>query len=632
MAAELRLRLLGTSDLHANIHPYDYYRDRPDDTVGLAKTASLIAAARGEAPNSLLFDNGDVIQGTPLGDYAAREMAARRLATHPMIAAMNEMDYVAGALGNHEFNYGLELVEAVVASAKFPILSCNILRPDGAFYFKPWVVIERAFKDDGGVSHNLRIGVIGFTTPQIVQWDQSHLAGRATTIGIVEAAREYVPALRALGVDLVVALCHSGLSRKGLDMPGEENAAIALSKVPGVDAIITGHQHLLLPGADFQGLAGVDAHLGELNGVPTFMPGFWGSHLGLIDLTLSREGDAWRVTRSSVSLRPIYDREGEAIVARVDADPRVLAAAREAHEATLAYVRSPVGRIDSPINSYFALIADDPSVQIVNSAQLWYLRGLAATIPALQGAPILSASAPFKCGGRGGPDYYTDVPAGPVAIKNVADLYVYPNGLRVVKISGALVREWLERSASLFLRVDPASTSPQPLLDVAFAAYNFDVIDGVSYAIDVTRPPRYDSEGMLIAPDSHRIVDLKFQGQPIDPQASFLVATNSYRASGGGEFPGCDGSTIVFEAPDSNRDALIKYIVEMKSVEPKPDGHWRFAPWPDSAIVTFLSSPAAAAVTPPPGVAVEPLGPAPGGFTTYRVRPRQSNGQANAGA
>ncbi len=342
--------------------------------------------------------------------------------------------------------------------------------------------------------------MIGFTPPQIVQWDQSHLSGRATTVGIAEAARVHVPALRAEGVDLVVALCHSGVSRKAPPRPGEENAALALAAVGGVDAMFLGHQHLLLPGADFAGIDGVDVAKGALHGVPAVMPGFWGSHLGIIDLALERAGAGWRVAAAKVEARPIYNREGDAVTALVEADVAVLAAARAAHEATLAYVRSPVGDIASPIDSYFALVADDPSVQIVNAAQIWYVNRLAQTLPALAGLPILSAAAPFKSGGRGGPDYYTDVKAGPIAIKNVADLYLYPNALRAVKVDGATLREWLERSAGLFLRIDPNSRAEQPLLDANFASYNFDVIDGVNYEIDVTQPSRYDNDGRLVAP------------------------------------------------------------------------------------------------------------------------------------
>jgi 2',3'-cyclic-nucleotide 2'-phosphodiesterase/3'-nucleotidase len=617
--SRLRLRLMGTSDLHANIFAYDYYRDRPDDRVGLAKTAGLIAAARAEVKNAILLDNGDIIQGTPLGDYVALSKGLKTGDVHPMIAAMNVLGYSACALGNHEFNYGLDFLDIALAGANFPAVSCNIFRPDGSFYVRPWIVLEPMLRDEAGAEQKLRIGIIGFTPPQIMQWDQSHLAGRVATTGIAEAARLYVPRLRALGVDLVVALCHSGISRKVPPQPGEENAALSLALVPGIDAMFLGHQHLLLPGGDFAGIDGVDVARGALYGVPAFMPGFWGSHLGIIDLELERKDANWRVLASTVEARPIYARDERTVTSLVAAVPEVLAAAQRAHDDTLAYVRSPVGDIASPIQSFFALVADDPSVQIVNSAQAWYVKRLVATMPALTDFAILSAAAPFKSGGRGGPDYYTDVKAGAIAIKDVADIYLYPNTLRAVKIDGATLREWLERSAGIFRRIDPSSSAEQPLIDPAFASYNFDVIDGVTYAIDVTQASRYDADGALIAPQAHRIRDLSFEGKPIDERQTFLVATNNYRANGGGHFPGCDGSTVVLEAPDANREALMRYIVETKHVEPKADGNWRFAPWPQNVVATFETSPAAAAAAPPAGVKVTPFGDAPGGFAKYRI-------------
>jgi 2',3'-cyclic-nucleotide 2'-phosphodiesterase / 3'-nucleotidase len=617
-ASRLQLRLMGTSDLHANIFPYDYYRDRPDDRVGLARTAGLVAIARAEVENSILFDNGDIIQGTPLGDYVALSKGLEKGDIHPMIAAMNVLGYAACALGNHEFNYGLEFLDAALAGANFPALCCNVFKPDGSFYVRPWLLLERVFRDEAGVEQKLRIGIIGFTPPQIMQWDLGHLAGRVTTSGIAEAARVYMPELRARA-DIVVALCHSGISRRGASQPGEENAALALARVPGIDAMFLGHQHLLLPGADFAHVEGVDVAAGALYGVPAFMPGFWGSHLGLIDLTLERQDAGWRIAAAKVEARAISARSDRVVAPLVAADPKVLAAAQHAHDETLAYVRSPVGEIASPIQSFFALVADDPSVQIVNSAQSWYVRRLAATMPALTNIAILSAAAPFKSGGRGGPDYYTDVKAGAIAIKDVADIYLYPNTMRAVKVDGATLREWLERSAGIFRRIDPASSVEQPLIDPAFASYNFDVIDGVTYAIDVTQPSRYDADGALIAPQAHRIVDLNFDDKPIDEAQAFIVVTNNYRANGGGNFPGCDGSTVVLEAPDANREALVRYIVETGHVEPKADGNWRFAQWPANVVATFETSPAAATAAVPPGVKLTPMGDAPGGFVKYRI-------------
>ena len=616
--AKLKLRILETTDLHVAVFPYDYYRDKGDDTMGLARTAAVLAAARAEAPNSLLFDNGDVIQGNPMGDYVAYQQGLKDGQAHPIVKAMNLLGYDCGTMGNHEFNYGLDyLGRAMMQGAKFPLVCANLLKPDGTTYLPPTQILTRTLKDEAGAAHEVKIGVVGFVPPQIMQWDKGHLDGHVTTIDIVDAARRHVPELRKAGAELVVALCHSGIAG-GQREGGEENAALFLAEVPGIDVILTGHQHRVFPGPDFAGIDGVDADRGTLHGIPAVMAGFWGSHLGVIDLDLEHDGKAWKIAGFKTEARPIYERKDRKVTPLVESKADVLAAAQAEHDATLAYVRQPVGEITAPITSYFALVADDPSVQIVSQAQLWYAAPLLAGTAAA-GLPLLSAAAPFKAGGRGGPDYYTSVPAGPIAIKNVADLYLYPNTVRAVRVSGAVVREWLERSAGIFNRIDPAKTDEQPLIDPGFPSYNFDVIDGVTYRIDLSQPSRYDGDGKLVAPDAHRIVDLAFQGKPIDEKQDFVVVTNNYRAGGGGHFPGLDGKNIVIEAPDTNRDVLVRFIHEEGRINPTADGNWSFVPWPKTAVVTFAGSPAAAQAAVPPGLAIEPAGDAGDGFAKYRL-------------
>ena len=615
---QLRLRLLGLTDLHANLYPYDYYRDRPDNSVGLARAASLIAQARSECPNCLLFDNGDILQGTPLGDFAAAAIIRDPAAIHPVIAAMNRLDYAVATLGNHEFNYGLEALERAYAQARFPVVCCNVVKSDGSPWFPHSIVIERDFIDESGATSQLRVGVIGVAPPQIAQWDEAHVRGRLKTTDIVEAARAEVEKLRGR-VDLIVALCHSGISRL-TSMVGEENAGRDLARLDGIDALFLGHQHLLFPGEDFVGVPGADAGRGTLHGKPAVMAGFWGSHLGVIDLGLELDSGRWRVARAEVEARPIARRDADrAAIALVESDASVLDAAGAAHAATLHYVRTPVGRLATPLHTYLALIADDPTVQLVNEAQRAYAAPLVAARADLASLPILSASAPFKCGGRGGPDFYTDIAEGPIAIKDVADIYPYPNSVRVVKVDGLTLREWLERSASIFRRIDPASRDEQPLLGATFACYNFDVIDGVDYAIDVSEPARYDESGALVAPQARRIRDLTFSGAAIDPGQAFLVVTNNYRASGGGGFPGCDGTSVAIEAPDANRDVVLKYIESATEVAPKSDGNWRLAPWLGTVVATYLTSPAAAALPASPGLKLTSMGPALGGFLKLRV-------------
>lgn len=613
----LKLRILETTDIHVNVAAYDYFRDEADNTVGLAKTATLLKAARAEAKNSILFDNGDFIQGSPLGDYMAYKKGLKQGDLHPMLAAMNTLGYACGTLGNHEFNYGLDYLAAGVASANFPMVCANVLKADGSTLLKPWLVLEREFEDDAGAKQKLKIGVIGFTPPQIVQWDKSNLQGKATTIDIVDAAKKHVPELRATGVDLVVALCHSGIAggeRKG----GEENAALHLAMVDGVDVILTGHQHLLFPGGRaFDNIPGVDNKKGSLNGKPAVQPGFWGSHLGIVDLELEKRGNGWAIADFKIDPKPIYERTPDRkIVSKADADAGVMAAVKADHEATLAYVRTPVSATTAPITSYFALVADDPSVQIVTNAQTWYVKQLLAGTPHAN-LPVLSAAAPFKAGGRGGPNYYTDIKPGPIAIKDLADIYIYPNTLQVVRVNGAQLRGWLERSAGMFHRIDPAKTDEQPLLNDAFPAFNFDVIDGVTYAIDLTQPSMFDVEGKVVAADARRIVDLKFEGKPVTDAQEFVVATNNYRASGGGNFPGTK-TTVIFEAPDLNRDVIMRYLIDQKSVNPSADGNWTFAALPATTNVTFLTGPKAKDFM-PKSLKATLVGDGADGFAKYRL-------------
>lgn len=615
--ARLKLRVLETTDLHVNVVPYDYFRDTSDDTVGLAKTASLIKTAQGEAKNSLLFDNGDFLQGSSLGDYIAYKKGLKAGETHPMFAAMNALPYLCGTLGNHEFNYGLEFLDHGLAKAEFPLVCANVERVGGGALVDAWRLFEQSFEDEAGKRHVLQIGVIGFVPPQIMQWDKANIDGKLVATDIVDAAEKHLPDLLDAQPDLIIALCHSGIAggdRRGM----EENAALHLSKIEGIDVILTGHQHLVFPGGKaFDGIPGVDNVKGALNGKPACQPGFWGSHLGIVDLELEKRGERWRIADFKVEAKPIYERTPDRkIVPKAAAEPAILAAVKADHEATLTYMREPVGSTASPINSYFALVTDDPSIQIVSEAQIAYAKPLMAQTR-WKDLPILSAAAPFKSGGRAGPSFYTDIPAGPLALKNIADIYLYPNTVQIVKVTGAEIREWLERSAGIFNRIDLAKTEEQPLINQGFPAFNFDVIDGVSYRIDVTQASRYDGDGKLVAPEAHRIRDLSFEGQPIDEQANFLVVTNNYRASGGGNFPGTR-TTIVLEAPDLNRDVIVRHIVGQKAIEPKADGNWSLAPLPPGINVTFVTSPAAADKL-PASLKAAPAGEAPEGFMKYRL-------------
>ena len=622
-AGQTHLRIMETTDLHVHVYPYDYYSDREIDTVGLARTAAHVANIRSEATNSLLIDNGDFLQGNPMGDYIAYERGMKDGDMHPIIAAMNTLGFDASTLGNHEFNYGLDFLMKSLSGAAFPVISANVAKTLGTTptgdttLVPPYVILDRMLTDGEGSTHPIRIGLIGFVPPQIMNWDRRHLEGNVSARDIVATAKAYVPQMREEGAEIIVALSHSGIG-PAEHVEGMENASVPLAMVDGIDAIVAGHHHRVFPGTTYEGIAGVDATVGTIHGKPAVMGGFWGSHLGVIDLLLERDGNSWRIAGQSVENRPISKRnEDRSITALVESDQTILDAVATDHEETLAYVRRAVGKTAAPLHSYFALVADDPSVQIVSIAQKWYVEQMLAGTEH-EGLPILSAAAPFKAGGRGGPEYYTDVPAGDIAIKNVADLYLYPNTVRAVRVNGAELRDWLERSVGIFNQVEPGKAD-QVLLNQEFPSYNFDVIDGVNYEVDLSQPSKFTPKGELENSDAQRIVNLMFNGEPVTDDMEFVIATNNYRAGGGGSFPGAKGDTIILEAPDTNRDVIVRYIVEQGIIDPKADANWKFAPMPGTSVL-FDTGPAAEKyIDDVKGVEIEAAGDGPDGFARFRI-------------
>ena len=581
---EVDVRILATTDLHTNLVNYDYYQDKPAQNVGLAKTAVLIEDAKKENSNVLLVDNGDTIQGTPLGTYKAIVNPIKDGEQHPMYTALQKLGFDAGTLGNHEFNYGLDYLKKVIATAGMPIVNANVVdAKTGEFVYDPYKIIKKTYTDKNGRSVDVNIGVTGIVPPQILSWDKANLEGKVKVNDSVEAIQAIIPEMRKAGADVVLVLSHSGIGDDKYEK-GEENEGYQIASLPGVDAVVTGHSHAEFPSGNGTGFyekyAGVDGVNGKINGTPVTMAGKYGDHLGVIDLNLRYTDGKWSVVGSKAAIRKIDTKSKVA-------DERITEIAKEAHEGTVKYVRQQVGTTSAPITSYFALVKDDPSVQIVNNAQTWYAKKELAGTPEAN-LPILSAAAPFKAGTRGDATAYTDIPAGPIAIKNVADLYLYDNVTAILKVTGAQLKEWLEMSAGQFNTIDPTSKEPQQLVNPNYRTYNFDVIDGVTYEFDVTQPNKYDREGKTVNPDASRVRNLKYQGKEVAADQEFIVVTNNYRANG--KFPGVRDASLNQLLGLENRQAIINYILEEKNINPSADGNWRFTDSIKDVDIRFLTA------------------------------------------
>lgn len=598
------LRVLETTDLHTNIMDFNYYSGKEDPTIGLARTASLIHAARKEAKNSVLVDNGDLLQGSPMGDYMAK-VGLQMGDVHPAYKAMNLLDYEVGNIGNHEFNYGLDFLNKSLHGAEFPYINANVYCADdngcwndvkkGEHLFTPYIIKEKQIVDSEGNNQTIKIGYIGFVPPQILLWDKQNLTGKVTVEDIVATAKKYVPEMKAKGADLIIAIPHSGIgSTENPGDPMAENATYALTYVDGINAILFGHSHSIFPDAKYADLPNTDVTKGLLNGVPAVMPGRWGDNLGVVDFKLERKDGKWSVLSATTKARPIYD--GATKTPLVEADAAIHDAVAAEHQGTLAFVDEPIGVAAADMYSFLTLVQDDPTVQIVSDAQIANVK---AKLPeALKDLPILSASAPFKAGGRHGTtsdaDQYVQVDKGALTFKNAADLYLYPNTMVAVKATGAELKDWLECSANQFNQIDPTKTTPQELINWdGHPTYNFDVLDGLTYKIDVTQPSKFDRDCAVVNANANRIVDLSytdangkvFTGEEFAAK-EFIVASNNYRAFGG-KFAGTGSDHVVLELPDTNREALAAYITAQSQfnettgkydgmVNPSADYNWDF--------------------------------------------------------
>jgi len=599
--------VLETTDLHSNLLSYDYYKQKADPTLGFERTVTLIRKAREEFTNSLLFDAGDTIQGSVLADYQAQVQKPGCGEELAVYRAMDAVGYDGGTIGNHEFNYGLPFLSQVTgtpmnvdggasrrcAGPHYPLVLANVNSVrDGKPVFQPWTIINRkiaAFTPDGSkLSVPLKIAIIGFTPPPIMQWDKQNLQGKVTVTGVVEAAQTYMPAIQAQHPDLVIAILHGGMNTSPYSAE-MENGGWYLAGVPGIDVLLMGHEHTDFPGPRFEHMQDVDDEHGFVRGVPAVMGGFFGKDLGVIRLAMVRQQGRWTIDKSKTfsQVRPICPPvliAGKLAVSAsncVPADPQISLVVGKTQQAAIDYVNTPIGQSALRMSSYFADEGDMTALAPVNAAQIDYVRReLPAAHPELANVPVLAAAAAFR-NGFGGPDDYTDVAPGPLSLRSAADLYFYPNTLSAVQLDGAGLKAWLEKSAERFNRIDPHADGEQQLINTKYPGFNFDQIQGgVSYVIDVSKPI------------GQRIEQLRYRGKPVQPAQAFVVVTNNYRASGGGRFPGLDGKNIVLASPDGTREILAQWLKAHPTLGAGdlPQAAWHFARLKTRGAVVFTSA------------------------------------------
>ncbi|MEN3325245.1 MAG: hypothetical protein V7638_52 [Acidobacteriota bacterium] len=516
----VQITILGTTDLHGNINPIDYYTDKPDNR-GIAKVATLIKRIRKEQPNVVLIDSGDTIQGSPLESFHGRK---NNTPPDPMMLVMNSLNYDSMTVGNHEYNFGLKVLEKARSEAKFPWLSANTYdTAKQQTHYKPYIIKEVA---------GVKIGILGLTTPGIPNWDNPpNYAGLEFHEPLVEA-RKWVPILRDQEkADVVVIAMHMGLEEDlstGVVSPGQvlhENEAILIAKeVPGVDVIFMGHTHRDVPSL-------------YINGVLLTQANHWGRHLARADLYLQKAGPGWRMYAKSVRTMPTDD--------RVEPDPEVVKIAEPYDRETQAWLSREIGESPEELTARDARFRDTAILDLIQKVQLD------------AGKADVSMVASFNPAAR--------IAKGPVSVRDIAGLYVYENTLAVLEVTGEQLKDALEHSAKYFKEYVPGKPASD-LVDEKIPAYNFDIAEGVTYDLDISKPI------------GQRIQNLRFHGQPLSMTRKLRLATNNYRVNGGGGYDMYKNAPVVYRSSEEIRELIIDWLEKNKTVPTKPNNNWRIIP------------------------------------------------------
>jgi 2',3'-cyclic-nucleotide 2'-phosphodiesterase/3'-nucleotidase len=539
------LTVMGSTDLHGNVFNWDYYKDAEykdaaGNALGLARISSLVKEVRAEkgAGRTMLIDAGDTIQGTPLTYYYAKvdPITAEGGPVHPMARAMNRIGYDAVALGNHEFNYGIELLRKFESQCDFPLLGANAvdattMKPAFPPYF------FRTFHVPGG-ARPVKVAVLGLTNPGIAIWDRAYVQGKLKFPGLEEQAALWVPKLRSMGADVVIVSAHSGTSGTSSwsdQLPYVENSAANVARlVPGIDAILVGHAH-----KEIAELRVVNERTGK--DVVLSEPLMWGERLSLFDIELVFEKGRWSVASVSASLRNAKD---------VVEDPEIVALLREQHDAVVEYVNQVVGTATVTLTTAEARYKDEPIIDLIAKVQEDVVKAaLAGTEYA--SLPVVAQASPFS--------RTSAIPAGEVTIRDLSSLYVYDNTLVAKVLTGAQLKDYLEFSAQYYAQVPAGAPVDVNALTNAGNRpdYAYDYVSGVTYEIDIAQPA------------GSRIRNLTFEGAPVAADRKFVLAVNNYRANGGSAYPHVASAPEVWAESTEIRTRIAEWVTAKGVLDPK---------------------------------------------------------------
>ncbi len=530
-----KLRILETTDLHMHLLAQDGRAGGETLGGGLAPLADLITWRREGAHTTVLLDNGDFLQGTPLADQQAEDLSANQ--SHLIATCFNALGYDGVTLGNHEFDYGTGVLNTVLKHMDCAAVCANITSSKDQGW-KAFGILERTLTCDDGISRPLRIGITGFAPPLIT------LGPDLSSANIITAAKAIVPRMKAAGADIIIALCHAGVGARG---DGPENAGQALGRIAGIDALLLGHTHDQFPDRARKSTHEVSQSAGTIHGTPTVMAGYHGTSLGEIDLSLRYDGDTgWQVAQHHVQLlKPLAD-----ALPRSRARDAIEKAAKPATARLAQTWDAVITQTDRCLHNHGTCAAPDPIGQLFANVMR------EACSKALRRGDILAAVAPFQPSGATGKSAEITIGPGPITRRDAQRLFPFTDRLCAVMRTGADIRDWLERGASHYKQI----TTPQDQLGVVSrqsAKYHCDAFYGLRYQIDLAQPARFDAFGTCIAPMARRISDITFQGQRLLDHGKYIVATTSFRAAGGGGFQPVPKGRILWMSDNGLRDILI---------------------------------------------------------------------------